>query len=67
MKTRKSCILMPLIAVFLYACGSGGGGTTTPNNQGSSITDTTYSINGAVQKGPFVTGTTITIRNWTRI
>lgn len=59
MKTTKSFVLILMTAASLYGCGAGGGGeSNTPSPQG----DTTYNINGAVQKGPFVIGTTITIQ-----
>lgn len=46
-------------AVIIAGCGGGGGGGSADNTD---TDDTTYNINGSVQKGPFIKGTTITIQ-----
>lgn len=51
-------LMISLLSLFLFACGSGGGG----NNSSSTQDDTTYNINGLVQKGPFIKGSIISIQ-----
>jgi hypothetical protein len=46
----------------LCACSSSGNGGGSGGANGVSNTGTTYNLNGLVQKGPFVQGSTITIQ-----
>ena len=60
---KKSILLVNfflcIVLIFtVTSCGSGGGGGVG----GRKGAGTNYNINGAVQKGPFVLGTTITIQ-----
>jgi hypothetical protein len=53
MRFRASASFLPLVALVVVACGGGNGGQKPADTSGQLL--------GAVQKGPFVVGSTITL------
>jgi len=56
MKYRKGILGVFLTSTFLAGCGGGGDSVQPPKK----IEETIVQVSGAVQKGPFVTGTKVT-------
>lgn len=59
MKIWKAVTVYLLIALLAISCG-GGSSENSPVDENN--VDITYNINGSVQKGPFIKGTTITVQ-----
>lgn len=62
MKFRKGILAAFLTTIFLTGCGGGVDSVESPDNQTPPINDKSIvQVSGAVQKGPFVIGTTVTV------
>ncbi len=58
---RIICLLGSLLIASITACGGGSGGNSDTNQQNQTTTRPEVEVIGAVQKGPFVIGSTVTV------
>ena len=58
---RIVLLLAMVFIVTLTACGSGGDGNTNTNQGGQTPEEPEVEVVGAVQKGPFLIGSTVTV------